>query len=97
MRILMMWLVLVFQLAPAMLHANPSGGQVVAGQASINNSGNTLTVNQASNNAVINWQSFSIASGQTTNFIQPNSAAAVLNKVIGNNVSEIYGTLHANG
>ncbi|MCP4390037.1 MAG: filamentous hemagglutinin N-terminal domain-containing protein, partial [Gammaproteobacteria bacterium] len=48
-------------------------------------------------NAIINWQSFSIGHGQTTNFIQPSSASAVMNRVISNNPSKIYGNLNSNG
>ena len=38
----------------------PTGGQVVSGQATIGQSGNTLTINQGSQNTILNWQSFSI-------------------------------------
>ncbi|NJK91703.1 MAG: filamentous hemagglutinin N-terminal domain-containing protein [Blastochloris sp.] len=96
-RWIMFVLVFVFQWTPTALQANPSGGEVVAGQATIANSGTTTTINQATPTAVINWQDFSIASGELTKFMQPDASSAVLNKVIGNNVSQIYGTLEANG
>ncbi|HEX9078399.1 MAG TPA: filamentous hemagglutinin N-terminal domain-containing protein, partial [Desulfuromonadaceae bacterium] len=76
--------------------ANPTGPQVVSGQASFANIGNTLAVTN-SPSAIINWNSFSIGQGQITNFIQQSSASAVLNRVIGGNVSAIYGTLQSNG
>ncbi|MCE0484857.1 MAG: filamentous hemagglutinin N-terminal domain-containing protein [Methylacidiphilales bacterium] len=76
---------------------NPTGGQVAAGSASITNAGSTLTINQGSNAAIINWQSFSINSGELTKFIVPNSSSATLNRVLGGNVSAIYGTLQSNG
>ncbi|SDN57290.1 GLUG motif-containing protein [Vreelandella arcis] len=81
------------------LHASnlPSGGTVVGGQGSINSSDKTLTVNQKSQNMAIDWQDFSIAEGHTVNFNQPNAQAAALNRVTGNNVSEIRGALNANG
>ncbi|WP_312375738.1 two-partner secretion domain-containing protein [Stutzerimonas nitrititolerans] len=81
------------------LHAAdlPTGGQVVGGQGSISSSGNTLTVNQNSQNLTVNWQDFSIAEGHTVNFVQPNAQAAALNRVTGNNVSDIRGALNANG
>ncbi|MDR9423896.1 MAG: filamentous hemagglutinin N-terminal domain-containing protein [Marinobacter sp.] len=81
------------------LHASdlPSDGTVVGGQGSINSSGKTLTVNQSSQNMAINWQDFSIAEGHTVNFHQPNAQAAALNRVTGNNVSDIRGALNANG
>ncbi|HEY0255962.1 MAG TPA: filamentous hemagglutinin N-terminal domain-containing protein, partial [Candidatus Methylacidiphilales bacterium] len=54
-------------------------------------------MNQATNNAIINWQSFSIASGETTKFVVPTSASATLNRVVGGNPSAIFGTLQSNG
>jgi len=78
--------------------ANPTGGQVVSGAATINNlAPGSLLINQSSNSAIINWQDFSIASGELTRFQVPNSASATLNRVLGGNVSTIYGTLQSNG
>ena len=56
----------------SLLVANPSGGNVVNGSATINSAGNVLTVNQTTDRAVINWNDFSIAFGETTNFNLPN-------------------------
>jgi filamentous hemagglutinin family protein len=90
--------VLFLQLAaPARLSANPQGGNVVAGQATISGGAGTLTIHQASQRAIINWQDFSIQQGELTKFVQPNAASAVLNRVVGSNLSGIYGTLEANG
>ena len=79
------------------LIANPSGGVVAAGTASITAGGSTLTVNQATAAAIINWQQFSINGGELTKFIVPSSSAATLNRVLGGNPSAIYGTLQSNG
>jgi filamentous hemagglutinin family protein len=76
---------------------NPTGGTVVAGHASIGSAGLTLTINQSSHNAIINWQQFSIANGETTKFLVPNSSSATLNRVTGGNPSAIYGSLQSNG
>jgi filamentous hemagglutinin family protein len=76
---------------------NPTGGQVAAGSAAITSAGQTLTVNQTSHTAIINWQSFSIGSGELTKFVQPSATSAALNRVLGGNPSAIYGTLSANG
>ncbi|MCR9118798.1 MAG: filamentous hemagglutinin N-terminal domain-containing protein, partial [bacterium] len=78
-------------------YANPFGGTVVAGQASIQVSGNTVTITQGSNRAVINWQDFSIGANQVTKFNQNSSSAATLNRVTGGNPSAILGKLQANG
>ena len=77
--------------------ALPTGYQVTAGSASISQTGNTLTVQENSQRAAINWQTFTIGSNGTVNFIQPNSSAVVLNRVVGNEASVITGALHANG
>lgn len=76
--------------------ANPTAPTVVNGTASFNQTGNLLTVTN-SNGAVIHWNTFSIASGETTRFIQPSSASSVLNRVLGGDPSAIYGTLSSNG
>ncbi len=84
-------------LASTCAQANPEGPQVVHGTASfVQPNAHTLNVTN-SHNAVINWQGFSIGPGQTTNFIQPGSNSAVLNRVIGNNPSQILGNLNSNG
>ena len=79
--------------------ANPQGGQVAGGQATIQGQGTkTVTVTQSSQNAIINWNTFNISAGELTQFIQPNANAIVLNRVTGNlGPSQIYGTITANG
>src|SRR5258706_1364468 len=79
--------------------ANPVGGLVTAGTAAITPGANLLTISQASDRAIINWNTFNIANGETTLF-QFNGAAgahsAVLNRVttIGN-PSTIAGMLQS--
>src|SRR5579863_8292034 len=83
---------------PILALANPSGGHVAAGQASIATSNaNGLVVKETSQSAIINWQQFSIGSGQYVQFIQPSSSAVVLNRVVGGNASSILGNIFANG
>jgi len=77
--------------------ANPAGGTVSAGAASINSSGNTTTVTETSSKAIIDWQSFNIASNETTQFIQPSSSSIILNRISGGSPSQIFGHLDANG
>jgi filamentous hemagglutinin family protein len=85
--------------APPGAFANPQGGQVVGGAASIQGQGTpTVTVTQSSQNAIINWYTFNIGAGETTQFIQPNAGAIALNRVTGGlGPSTIYGHLKANG
>src|SRR5947209_5185754 len=79
--------------------AAPMGGTVVGGSATIQNSGSgNLIVNQTSQNAIINWNTFNIGAGETVQFIQPNSSSVVLDRVTGGlGPSQIFGTLTANG
>src|SRR5450830_590006 len=77
--------------------ALPTGGQVTAGQATIGQAGNTLNVKQSTQNLAVNWNSFNIGASETVNFVQPNSSAIALNRVLGSDASAIYGKLNANG
>ena len=80
------------------LQANPQGGTVVAGSASISSAGSELQINQSSNKAIIDWSSFNIDAGETTRFIQPGSDAIALNRVVNSTqLSTINGNLIANG
>lgn len=76
--------------------ANPVGPQVVAGNAQFNTQGNTLTVTNAPG-AIIHWQQFNINPGETTRFNQQSANSAVLNRVMSNDPSRIYGNLQSNG
>jgi filamentous hemagglutinin family protein len=88
----------VLLLAPAAALAQlPTDGQVVAGQGTLNQAGNTLTVTQGSDKLAIDWNSFSIGQGHTVNFVQPGAASVALNRVLGPDVSVIQGALNANG
>ncbi|MGC8559421.1 MAG: filamentous hemagglutinin N-terminal domain-containing protein [Phycisphaerae bacterium] len=73
-----------------------SVANVAAGAASFAHVGNT-TVIHASNNTIINYRQFNIPAGQEVDFIQPNAASRVLNRVITDVPSQIDGTLRANG
>jgi filamentous hemagglutinin family protein len=75
----------------------PRGGVVTAGQATIGQSGNSMTIRQASGKAAIDWQSFNIGSNAQVNFVQPSANAIALNRVVGQDASQILGALHANG
>jgi filamentous hemagglutinin family protein len=79
--------------------AGPDGPVVVGGSATVSGAGTSSTVvNQNSNRAIINWNTFNIGAGETTTFVQPNSSSVALNRVTGGlGPSQIYGTLNANG
>lgn len=78
--------------------ANPEGGNVVRGDATISAAGNTLNIHQNSQKAVIDWRKFDIKAGETTQFHQPNSSSYTLNRVDASaGTSQIDGMLKANG
>src|SRR5260221_10227145 len=78
--------------------ANPQGGQVVGGSAAISGEGSSqVNINQATDRAIINWNSFSIGQNEGTTFHQPDSHSVALNRVTGADPSAILGSLTANG
>jgi filamentous hemagglutinin family protein len=78
-------------------HASPTGGTVVAGDASITSVPGNTTIHQTSQNAALNWQSFDIGVTDAVRFVQPNSNAVALNRVLGADPSSILGSLSSNG
>jgi|GEM_PF-838033 len=76
----------------------PQGGVVTAGSANISQpNGNQLTITQATQQAVINWNSFDIGSQAKVDFVQPDAHSSVLNRVLSNDPTQIFGQLSANG
>ncbi len=73
----------------------PTGGQFAAGAGSIASSASGMTINQLSRSGIINWQSFSVGAGNSVQF--NNGNGATLNRVTGNNLSQIMGSLSATG
>ena len=83
--------------AQPVANAQPQGGNVTAGIATISQNPTTTTINQASQRAAINWSSFNVGSQQTVDFVQPSSTAATLNRVKSPDPSQIAGRIVANG
>jgi len=76
----------------------PQGGTVASGQVRIGTpSGNSLTINQTSAKAVVDWTSFSVGAGASVSFVQPNAGSAILNRVTGATSSTIAGQITGNG
>lgn len=57
----------------------------------------TTVVTQEGNRAVANWREFSIDAGETVQFVQDNANSVILNRVTGEDISQILGNLQANG
>ena len=82
----------------AMAQALPTGGNVVAGAATLTQVGNQLTVSQATQRVVTNWNSFDVGAGATVRFDQPSAGSIALNRVTGGGAaSSILGNINANG
>ena len=83
------------------VHANPTGGVAVQGQATMATKGNVLTVTTqnapGTNYSAINWQSFSIPLDSTTRIDQPNASSLSINRVVTNTPSVLFGSLSSNG
>ncbi|WP_440466499.1 MBG domain-containing protein [Pseudomonas sp. YH-1] len=85
--------------APLLAFADnlPQGGQVIGGQATITQRGNSMDVNTSSARTAINWQSFNVGPDQRITFNQPDGKSVTLNRVVGADPSKIYGAVTSNG
>jgi mucin-19 len=90
-----------FVIAQAAPNALPTGGHVVAGNVAISQTQNAtsaaMNINQTSQRAIVNWDSFSVGKNATVNFNQPNASAVILNRVTSATPSMINGAVNANG
>jgi len=77
--------------------ANPVVDNIAAGQVNIQQNGNSTVVNQSSQQAIINWQSFNIGQGESTHFNQPSGGIALNRISPTQGASQIYGQLTATG
>lgn len=76
----------------------PDANIAASGAATAAIANSTLTINQATARAIIDWHSFSIGSGGTVNFNHLlGASSATLNRVVGNETSIIEGALNAQG
>lgn len=82
------------QLAPTAL---PTGEVIKYGVDSISRDGANMTVHQNEPAAVIHWQTFNIGSQASVYFDQQSQSYKVLNRVVGDGYSQIYGKLSARG
>ncbi|MBL8379694.1 MAG: filamentous hemagglutinin N-terminal domain-containing protein, partial [Burkholderiales bacterium] len=81
-------------IAPAT--ANPTNPSVIAGSATFQQHGKTLSIVN-SPNTIIQWGGFSIRADEITRFIQQGPGSAVLNRVTGPEASQLLGQLLSNG
>ena len=87
----------LFCFLPLALMANPSGEKVVSGDVAFSRTPHCLEAVQSGDKAIVEWDQFSVGHGETVRFMQPHSEASILNRVVGSELSEIYGRIEANG
>jgi len=75
----------------------PSAVWASMGQATRQVIGNHMQINQQTDRAILNWQSFNIGKENSVHFQQPSSTSIALNKIFQNDPSRILGALTANG
>lgn len=79
------------------LYANPVVSNIPHGIVTINQTPGNTVVNQTSQKAIINWNSFNIGANESTHFAQPNGGIT-LNRISPmQGASQIYGRLTATG
>jgi filamentous hemagglutinin family protein len=79
-------------------NARPTGGTVVGGGVTINQSSATNTqVTQTTPRGAVDWRSFDVGASQSVTFAQPSASAITLNRVTASNPSQIAGQITANG
>ena len=82
----------------ANLYALPTGNELVAGQATVATPTATqMQINQSTDRAVINWQGFLVGQNEAVHIQQPHQQSALLNRVVGQDASQIQGKIQANG
>ncbi|ABK44673.1 filamentous hemagglutinin family outer membrane protein [Magnetococcus marinus MC-1] len=84
-------------MADPAVDALPSAATISHGSATTVVNGATMTVNQASQLLINNRQSFNIGSAAAVVYKQPSASALAVERVLGGNASQIFGSLQSNG
>ena len=75
----------------------PGGNATIAGDITITSNDQSMTIQQQSDQAIIEWNSFNIGENNTVTFNQPSSSSSALNRVVSGNPTTLAGSLNANG
>lgn len=78
-------------------HAGPENGVVTGGAASIDISGNTTTIQQSSDRAIIRWDNFDVNAAEHVRYQQPSTSSITVNRITDSKASRIDGRVSANG
>ena len=86
---------------PPAVNQLPTGAQVAAGTVSFSQTQTataaSMAVQQSSNQAIVNWQSFNVGANARVNITQPSASSVLLNRVQSSDPSQIFGQINANG
>lgn len=80
-----------------LLEALPSGLEIGSGRADLQITSHETLEILVSKESILNWQEFSIEANERVSFLQPNASSCVMNRVLGDQPSRIFGQLQANG
>jgi filamentous hemagglutinin family protein len=88
-------------ITPPAVNQLPTGAQVASGSVSFSQTQTataaSMAVQQSSNQAIVNWQSFNVGANAKVNITQPNASSVLLNRVQSSDPSQIFGQINANG
>ena len=79
------------------LTETPTGGVVVGGSSAITYGTGSMTVDQSTDRSVINWDTYNIGQDASATYNMPGSTSLSVNRVVGQDPSQILGTLKSNG
>jgi filamentous hemagglutinin family protein len=88
---------LIGLLAVSPLLGNPTNPTIVRGDVVFQDTTDNHCIVHGSDQAIINWQKFSIDKHEIIQFVLPTSKSSILNRVTGQLPSHIFGQLQANG
>jgi filamentous hemagglutinin family protein len=77
--------------------ANPLSPCIVAGEVHCEGGEGVMRVISQDDLAIIDWDTFSLSPGDVLFFLQPAKQSAILNRVVGDSPSALFGLLQSNG
>lgn len=95
-RSVLAWMILS-SLLPNLSWTLPQVSEVVSGEVIVGESDPSTMIIQAQDKSIIHYKSFNIAKSEKVRFLQPTQRSSVLNRVTGENPSEILGRMESNG
>jgi len=84
-------------LLPGVAAAEPRGGEVISGDATVTQTGNDTLIETTTHRTRMRWQGFDIAVDESVHVQQPNTRSTLVNQVNDASVTTIDGSLTSNG